>query len=200
MVTSKLKIKLVFNLIYLIFLLGFLYPNSIYINNNQNLKVYLVPSYSMNKDIKDLYDYSFDLRFSKKYIEFSYKYYVNKQNLLLNDYRDNIFNLISLKYYYKNKHFILGASLKNYQNYKNLDDFNSLTILISKNFYGFESKLDYYPYIEYERGIDKELSFVPDYLFLGCVIKDGDVFVEPFVRFDNTNKEQYSGIKIGIEI
>ena len=196
----KSKIKSVSNSIFIFVFIVFLYPNSIYINNLEYPKWYLVSSYLINEDYKDLYDYNFDLRFSKKNIEFSYNYYINKQNPLVSDKRDNVFNIISFKYYYKNKNFILGTTIRNYENFKNIDDFYSFSFLLSKNFFGFDSNLDYYPYIEYEKGYDESLTFVPDYLYIGCVIKDGDLFVEPFIRINKINKEQYTGIKIGIEI
>ena len=196
----KLKIKSVSKLFFAFIFSNLFYPNSIYVNNHQNSNWYLVSSYLMNEDYKDLYDYNFELRFSKKNIEFSYNYYVNKQNLLINSIRDNIFNISSFKYFYKSKNFIFGTTIKNYQNFKNIIDFYSISFILSKNFLGFDNTLDYYPYIEYEKGYDETLYFIPDYLYLGCVIKDGDVFVEPFIRINNINKEQYTGIKIGIEI
>ena len=200
MVMSRLKIKSVFNLILIFPIIGCLFSNAIYLNDYQNPKWYLVTSYLMNEDFKDLYDYNFDIRYSKKNIEFSYNYYVNKQNLLLNDNRDNVFNIISFKYYYKNKNFIIGSFLNNYKNYQNLDDLYSLTFLFGKHFFGLENDLDYYLYIKNEKGFDETLMFVPDFLYLGCIIKDDDLFVEPFIRINNINKERYTGIKLGIEI
>jgi hypothetical protein len=63
-----------------------------------------------------------------------------------------------------------------------------------------ENDLDYYLYIKNEKGFDETLMFVPDFLYVGCIIKDDDLFVEPFIRINNINKERYTGIKLGIEI
>ena len=75
----KLKIKSAFKVLFFLYFLNFLFSNAIYINNSSTPTWYLVSLYMKNENVKDLYDYSFDLRYSKGSIDISCKYYINKQ-------------------------------------------------------------------------------------------------------------------------
>ena len=47
----------------------------------------------------------------------------------------------------------------------------------------------------------KNEYFNPYYTYLGCVIRDDDLFIEPFVRISNDNgNRKFTGIKLGIEM
>ena len=197
----RLRIKLVFRLFLFISSIHFAYPQGIYIDNSNTEGLFIVSSYSKHDQIQSLYDYSIDLRLVKNNFEFSAEYYMNKQNLDNNDYRSNEFNIYSFKYYYKVRNkIILGFKVKDYRKYKSLENIQSYSFLLSKNFYSSESDLSYYPYIEYEKATEENILFAPDYFYIGCVIKDGNLFVEPFIRKNNSNDEKYSGIKLGFEI
>ena len=127
---------------------------------------------------------------------------MNKQNPNENDSRNNDYSIYSFKYHYKIKEqYIFGLGVKQYHKYNLLDDIYSYTFLISRHYYSQESDLTYYPYIEYERPVNKDMIiFDPNYIYLGCIIKDGDIFVEPFIRINNSTDVKYSGIKLGVKI
>jgi len=197
----RLKIKLIFKLFLYISSIQFTYPLGIYLDDSNAEGLFIVSSYSKHDQIQSLYDYSIDLRLVKNNFEFSAEYYMNKQNLDNNDYRSNEFNIYSFKYYYKVRNkIILGFKVKDYRKYKSLENTQSYSFLLSKNFYSLESDLSYYPYIEYEKATEENILFTPDYFYIGCIIKDGNLFVEPFIRKNNSNDEKYSGIKLGFEI
>ena len=100
----------------------------------------------------------------------------------------NNYSIYSFKYHYKIKgQYIIGLCLKKYHKYKYLDDIHCYTLLISRHYYSQESDLSYYPYIEYENSSKTSIIFSPNYIYLGCVIKDGDIFVEPFLRINSIN-------------
>jgi len=174
---------------------------SIYIDNPKTTSYSFVSTYSKHKKINNLYDYSFDLRLINRNFELSSMYYMNKQNPTNNDSKSNDYSIYSFKYHYKIKNqYIIGLGLKKYHKYKYLDDIHSYTLLISRYYYSQESDLSYYPYIEYERSTKSNLIFNPDYFYLGCIIMDGDIFVEPFMRINNLTDVKYSGIKLGVKI
>ena len=198
----KLKIKLVFKNISILFFINTLFCNVIYIDNPNSIKWYFVSTYMKDRNIQNLYDYNFDLRLSKGDIEISYKYCINKQITANQNNRTNEFNLFSFKYLNKNKLFIIGPSIRVYQKYNQLNTFYSATLLISKHFNGYDTTLSYYPYLEYEFDINSEEDalYIPNFLYIGCVIKDENLFVEPFFRINNFNNNKYTGIKLGFEI
>ena len=197
----KLKIKLIFKILSIFILCTISLSQSIYVHNSDITSYSFVSSYLKHKKINNLYDYSFDFRIIKKNFELSSIYYMNKQVTNDNNSRSNDFNIFSFKYHFKMKNeYIIGMSYKIYSKYKQLDDFHSHSILLSKHFYSQESDLSYYPYIEYENSSKTSIIFSPNYIYLGCVIKDGDIFVEPFLRINSINDEKYSGIKLGLEL
>ena len=75
-------------------------------------------------------------------------------------------------------------------------------MLFSKDFYSESSNLTYYPYLEYEVAVEDLDTYNPNYLYIGCIIKDDDLFVEPFFRIsqEDANHDKYSGIKLGFEL
>ena len=198
----KLRIKSIFNSFLLIIFFSFIKSQSIYIDNPKTISYSFVSTYLKHKKINNLYDYSFDLRFINKNFELVTTHYMNKQNPTENDTRSNDYSIYSFKYHYKIKEkYIFGLGFKKYHKYKLLDDLQSYTFLISRHYYSQESDLTYYPYIEYEIPANEDnLIFSPNYLYLGCIIKDGDIFVEPFLRINNKNYVKYSGIKLGVKI
>jgi len=115
--------------------------------------------------------------------------------------RDNEYMIYNIKYYFKNKIIISGLSVSQYNNWYNNNPVYSYSFILSRKIHSYNTGLTYFPYIEYERYKKEIVYFNPNYTYIGCIIRDDDLFVEPFIRFSNDNSnEKFTGIKLGIEI
>ena len=181
--------------------LNTLISQGIFLDSKKDFSYYFISSYMKHENTNQIYNYNFNIRIIKTNLELNVGYNMDKQLPTIDLNRDNEYMIYKLKYFYKNKSIITGFSISEYNNWNDFEDINTYSFILSRKIYGFNSGLTYYPYIEYEHYKEKNEYFNPNYTFIGCIIKDDDLFVEPFMRISNDNSdEKFIGIKLGIEM
>ena len=187
--------------IYIVFFLNILLSQGIYLDSKKDFSYYFVSSYMKHNDTHQIYNYNFNIKLIKDNLELNVGYNMDKQ-LPENDLdRENEYMVYNLKYYLKNKRIITGFSISQYNNWNDFDNVNTYSFVLSREFHSYPSGLIYYPYIEYEQYKEKTDNFNPNYTYIGCIIRDDDLFVEPFMRISNDDSnEKFTGIKLGIEM
>ena len=88
-----------------------------------------------------------------------------------------------------------------------LDKLSSFSTTISRGIFGERTKSYYYPYleIEYPHNVSYHSNLNPlndasfhKFLYLGCVIKSNDFYIEPFYKILlDYNNQFYSGVRLG---
>ena len=188
-------------IIVIIFFLNTLLGQAIYLDSKNDFSFYFISSYMKHENINQIYNYNFNISIIKSNLEFNFGYNMDKQIPSESEDRDNEYMIYNLKYYLKNKRFISGLSITEYNDWNENEPVHSYSFILSRKIHNFNSGLTYFPYIEYEHYKETNDYFEPNYTYIGCIIRDDDLFVEPFIRIPNDNtSEQFSGIKLGIEM
>jgi len=185
----------------IVFFLNTLLSQGIYLDSKKDFSYYFISSYMKHNDTPQIYNYNYNIKVIKANLELNIGYNMDKQLPEPNLDRDNEYMIYNLKYYLKNKRIISGVSITEYNNWNTNDPVHSYSLILSREIYSYSSGLTYYPYIEYEQYKQKEDYFNPNYTYIGCIIRDDDLFVEPFMKISNDNSsEKFTGIKLGIEM
>ncbi len=185
----------------IVFLINILLSQGIYLDSKKDFSYYFISSYLKHDDTPQIYNYNFNIRVIKANLELNIGYNMDKKLPELDLDRDNEYMAYNLRYYLKNKRIISGFSITEYNDWNNNDSVHSYSFILSRKIHSYTSGLTYFPYIEYERYKEKNEYFNPYYTYLGCVIRDDDLFIEPFVRISNDNgNRKFTGIKLGIEM
>jgi len=185
----------------IVFLFNILLSQGIYLDSKKDFSYYFVSSYLKHDDTPQIYNYNFNIRVIKANLELNIGYNMDKQLPEPELDRDNEYMIYNLRYYLKNKRIISGVSITEYNDWNNNASVHSYSFILSRKIHSYTTGLTYFPYIEYERYKEKNDYFNPYYTYLGCIIRDDDLFVEPFIRIPNHNgSEKFTGIKLGIEM
>jgi len=185
----------------IVFVFNILLSQGIYLDSKKDFSYYFISSYMKHDDTHRIYNYNFNIKVIKSNLEFNIGYNMDKQLPGSDLDRENEYMVYNLKYYLKNKRIISGFSISEYDNWNEFDNVNTYSFILSREFHSYSSGLTYYPYIEYEQYKEKTDYFNPNYTYIGCFIKDDDLFVEPFIRISNNDSnEKFTGIKLGIEM
>ena len=185
----------------IVFFFNTLLSQSIYLDSKKDFSYYFISSYMKDNDLHLNYNYNLNIRVIKANIELNIGYNMDKQIPEETFDRNNEYMIYNFKYYFKNKRFIAGVSLSEYNDWNEYEAVYSYSFILSREIHSYSSGLTYYPYIEYEQSKEETIHFNPNYTYIGCTIRDDDLFVEPFLRISNDNSnEKFTGIKLGIEM
>ena len=187
--------------VFILFLFNSLISQAIYLDSKNDFSYYFISSYMKHNDTHQIYNYNFNVKVIKSNIELNIGYNMDKQLPDQFTDRNNEFMLYNLNYYIKNKRFIIGFSFSEYDNWNNFDSVHSYSIILSKRINGYSSGLSYYPYIQYEQSKEKTDYYNPNNTYIGCIIRDDDLFIEPFLKLSNDfSNQKFIGIKLGIDM